>query len=71
MRMRGQSPSAAQICRVASMPSITGMRTSISTTSGRCSALRRTASAPSAALATTVTSGCVSSSAENPARTTS
>ena len=47
--MRGPSPSPpAQICRVASIPSITGMRTSISTTSGRCSPLSRTASAPSA-----------------------
>ena len=36
--MRGPaSPAAAQICRVASIPSSTGMRTSISTTSGRCS----------------------------------
>ena len=70
MRGSGSSP-PAQITRVASIPSITGIRTSISTTSGRCSTLSRTASAPSAAAPTTVMSFCVSSSAENPARTIS
>ena len=48
MRGSGSSP-PAQITRVASIPSITGIRTSISTTSGRCSTPSRTASAPSAA----------------------
>ena len=37
------------ICLVASMPSMPGIRTSMSTTSGRSSPVRRTASAPSAA----------------------
>ena len=56
--------------RVASIPSITGMRTSISATSGSCSEQTRTASAPSAAGPTTEMSGWVSSNAPNPARTT-
>ncbi|MFC5820455.1 hypothetical protein [Nonomuraea harbinensis] len=42
---------AAQMRRVASMPSIAGMRTSMSTTSGRCRAASATASAPVAVLA--------------------
>jgi ABC-2 type transport system permease protein len=39
--MRGPFSVAAAICRVASIPSITGMRTSMSTTSGRCSVAAR------------------------------
>jgi len=63
------SPSRASR-RVASIPSITGMRTSISTTSGRSKVQTRTASSPSAAVPTTVKSGCVSSSSAKPALTT-
>ena len=50
--MRAGLPEAT-IWRVASMPSTFGMRTSISTTSGSCSATRAIASAPSAASPTT------------------
>jgi hypothetical protein len=42
----------ATICRVASSPSMTGIRTSISTTSGRSARASLTASAPSLASAT-------------------
>ena len=52
------------------MPSITGIRTSISTTSGDSSRQIRTASVPSQAVPTTVKSGWVSSSAAKPVRTT-
>ena len=48
-----------------------GMRMSIRTTSGWCSRQVRTASAPSAAVPSTVKSGWVSRIAANPARTTS
>ena len=68
--MRGPSASDPASCRVASMPSMPGMRTSISTTSGRRSRQIRTASAPSEAVPTTVKSGWVSSSPANPSRTT-
>ena len=57
-------------CRVASMPSMPGMRTSISTTSGRRSRQMRTASAPSDAVPTTEKSGWVSSNPAKPSRTT-
>jgi hypothetical protein len=63
--------SSAASCLVASMPSVPGIRTSISTTSGRRSRQTRTAAAPSAAVPSTAKSGWVSSSAANPARTTS
>ena len=53
---------AAQIRRVASMPSISGIRTSISTTSGRICSARATASAPVPASPTTVRSGARSTS---------
>src|SRR5262249_11014687 len=67
-----RSPAAAALIRrAASMPSSTGIRPSISTTSGCRSAQTRTASGPSAALPTTVKSGWVASSAPYPARTTS
>ena len=48
--------------RVASIPVMTGMRTSITTTSGRSCPARRTAVAPSPASATTVMSGSASMS---------
>ena len=63
------SPAAAQMRRVAAMPSRTGMRMSMRTTSGRCSSLCCTASSPSAAVATTVMSSWVSRRAASPART--
>ena len=53
---------------VAAMPSITGIRMSISTTSGRSSRVLSTASAPFSASATTRMSGVVSSVARSPAR---
>ena len=70
MRMRGPPGPEPASCLVASMPSMTGIRTSISTTSGRSSPQIRTASDPSQAVPTTVKSGWVSSSPANPARTT-
>ena len=63
-------PGPATSCLVASMPSVPGIRTSISTTSGLSSWQASTASAPSEAVPSTVKSGWVSSSAANPARTT-
>jgi hypothetical protein len=73
MRNRGpglpSGPDPAS-CLVASMPSMTGMRTSISTTSGDSSRQICTASVPSHAVPTTAKSGCVSSSAAKPVRTT-
>jgi hypothetical protein len=68
---RGAWPPSSASCRVASMPSVPGILTSISTTSGRADRQTRTASAPSAAVPSTVKSGWVSSSAAKPARTTS
>src|SRR5580698_9592768 len=68
MSTRGAPPGSAS-CLVASIPSMTGMRTSMRTTSGLSCRLSSTASAPSLAVPTTVKSGCVSSSAANPART--
>src|SRR6202042_1220591 len=68
MSTRGAPPGSAS-CLVASIPSMTGMRTSMRTTSGPSCRLSSTASAPSLAVPTTVKSGCVSSSAANPART--
>jgi hypothetical protein len=56
------------ISRVASRPSSTGIRTSISTTSGRWSSTSRTASRPSVASQTTSTVGQLPSSARNPPR---
>ena len=69
--MRGppSSPGSAS-CLVASMPSVPGIRTSISTTSGRSSRQILTASPPSTAVPTTSKSGWVSSSVANPVRTT-
>ena len=61
--------SSAAIRRVASSPSMPGMRTSIRTTSGRAWIAWRTASSPSVASPTTVTSGWASSRARNPALT--
>ena len=48
-----EHPAAPASCAVASIPSIRGMRTSISTTSGRSSRASRTASRPSSASPTT------------------
>lgn len=59
------------IRRVAASPSRRGMRMSISTMSGRSSRTRRTASSPSAASPATSMSGCASSRARKPARTSS
>src|SRR5829696_5131874 len=61
--------SSATIRRVASSPSMTGMRMSIRTTSGRAERARATAAAPSPASPTTSTSPASSSRARNPART--
>src|SRR5581483_7849437 len=61
---------AARIRRVASMPLRFGMPISITTTSGDCSSASRMLSRPSAASATTAMSGCFSSSARKPSRTT-
>ena len=69
MTMRGRSEPGLASCRVASMPSTPGIRTSIRTTSGAVSVQTRTASDPSSAVPTTVKSGCVPSSAVNPLRT--
>src|ERR1700693_799340 len=60
----------ATIRRVASMPFIFGMPISITTTSGISSPVNCTVSRPSAASPTTVMSGCFSSSARRPSRTT-
>ena len=54
--------------RVASMPSMPGMRMSISTTSGRCASAAATASSPVAASATTSIEPVASSTALKPAR---
>ena len=60
--------SAAVIRRVASMPSIAGIRTSITTTSGRSRSNPRTASAPSIASPTTSMSSSASRIMRNPPR---
>ena len=59
MRTRVRSPAAA-MRRVASMPSMPGMRMSISTTSGFSRQAASTASAPVAASPTEARSGAVS-----------
>ena len=61
MRWRGSR-------RVASMPSRSGMRMSIRTTSGRCSSAARIASRPVPASATTTIEPVASSTALKPAR---
>src|SRR5690242_18981266 len=60
----------ATIRLVASMPFMLGMAMSMTTTSGDCSSARRTLSRPSAASATIAKSGCFSSRARSPSRTT-
>jgi hypothetical protein len=60
--------SSVVIWRVAVMPSMSGMRMSIKTTSARLERVSETASAPVAASATTVRSGAESMSTLNPAR---
>jgi DNA-binding NarL/FixJ family response regulator len=60
--------SSAVIRRVASMPSMSGIRMSISTTPGCSSPARATASAPDAASPATSMSGSLSSSIRNVAR---
>ncbi len=57
------------IWRVASMPSMSGIRTSISTTSGWVLRACCTASAPSPASPTTVNPGVAATMPRNPART--
>jgi hypothetical protein len=63
-----ERPPAATMRGVASIPSTPGMWMSISTTSGRSSVIRRTASAPFAASPTISVSGVLSSSMRNPKR---
>src|SRR5213076_112 len=60
---------AATMRRVAAIPSSTGMRMSISTTSGRSRRASVTASSPSPASPTTVVSGSVSKIFRRPTRT--
>ena len=60
----------SRISRVAVIPSLTGMRRSISVRSGRSSWKSSTARAPSAASPITCKSGSVSTSAAKPIRTT-
>jgi hypothetical protein len=57
--------------RVASSPSMPGMRMSMSTTSGWCAAADATAAAPSAASPTTVMPSAASRMTQNPERTSS
>ncbi len=59
---------SAVICRVASMPSMSGMRMSITTTSGRASSTSRTASAPVPASPAISRSGVSATSTRSPAR---
>ena len=59
------------ICLVASRPSISGIRTSIRITSGRCWAAAWTACAPFAASPTTVIPSAASRITQNPVRTSS
>ena len=59
---------AAVIWRVASMPSKPGMRTSMSTTSGRSSRAQTIASEPLPASPTTVRPALASSTMRNPIR---
>src|SRR5580704_4734847 len=71
VRMSTRAPPGARaevICRVASIPSITGIRTSITTTSGARLAARSTACLPSAASPTTCRSFSASISEENAVR---
>ena len=70
-RTRTGGPSSAAIRRVAPMPSSSGIRTSISTTSGRSRSASATPAAPSAASPTISRSGTVSSAIRRPARTSS
>ena len=69
MRTRDRQPGSARMRRVASMPSTPGIRTSMSTMSGRVDATRLTASAPSSASPTTSRSGSVSRIIRRPRRT--
>jgi hypothetical protein len=62
---------ASAIRLVASTPSSTGMRTSISTTSGRSRSASCTASSPLAASPTTSTSSCAPSTIRKPIRMSS
>ena len=67
--MVGAVAGAPTIRRVASRPSISGMRMSMSTTSGRSRPTSATASAPSAASPTTSMSSAEPSSTTKPLRT--
>ena len=68
MSIRGP-PSPLSSSRVAASPSMTGIRTSISTTSGVARRAIFTASAPSAASPATTIPGWAASSAPKPSRT--
>ena len=57
------------ICRVASMPFMTGMRTSIKMTSGRARRVTSTASAPLPASPTTMKPGVAEMMPQKPTRT--
>ena len=63
------SSSVARICRVAASPSSSGMRMSMSTTSGSKRAAFSIASSPLPASATTSMSSSAENSIRNPART--
>ena len=65
----GSQDGTRAIVAAASSPLTSGMRTSMSTTSGLSRATSRTAAAPSAASPTTWRSGCALSSAPSPCRT--
>ncbi len=69
MRTRDRQPGSARMRRVASIPSTPGIRTSMSTMSGRVDATSVTASAPSSASPTTSRSGSVSRIIRRPRRT--
>ena len=72
VRMSTRTPLVAAvrvICRVASMPSISGIRTSISTTSGMCRRASSTASAPVPASPTTSKPAVAATMPRKPART--
>ena len=70
MITRAPDDSGAEVIwRVASMPSSTGIRTSISTTSGWAARATATASAPLAASPTTVSPSVAAMIPQNPTRT--
>ena len=66
---RAPHEASAMIRRVAAIPSVPGIRTSMSTTSGPSAATWATAWSPSAASPTTCRSGSISRIIRKPART--